>query len=561
MKFLTPTLLALIAATSGLAVAAPGDSLPAGTNLSPHLERLGTSTRLIVDGKPFLILGGELGNSSASTAEVPAPIWPKLVALKLNTVLAPVSWDRLEPQEGRFDFSLVDRLVQDARHHGLRLGLLWFGSWKNSMSCYAPSWVKTDLARFPRTQDRNGANQEMLSPFSENNVAMDARAFAALLSHLRETDSDQHTVILVQVENEIGMIPEARDHGAIATQQFRQSVPRELLDYLAQHRESLAPELNAAWADTGFRDSGTWEEVFGPGPATEERFMAWYYARYVDRVAAAGKAEFSLPMYVNAALIRPNYQPGQYPSAGPLPHLVDVWRAGAPKIDFLSPDIYFPNFVEWARRFHLPGNPLFIPEALRSPDAAMNAFYAFGQEDAIGFCPFGIESIGGTAGAALTHTNELLAQLMPLVCAHQGTNQMAGLVLEAAEQRQPQKVHLAGYVLNVTYERQIPPALADGMIVPSEGAAAGVRSVAGGLVIATAPDEFVFAGTGLIVTFETESNAPATVGILSIEEGGYQGGQWSTHSWMNGDQSHQGRHLRLPPGEFGIQRIKLYRYR
>jgi beta-galactosidase GanA len=553
-----PLVMTLVLAPPALASGAT----PIETRSLPHLQRQGSATQLIVDGKPFLVLGGELGNSSSSTVEYLGPIWPKLVALKLNTLLAPVYWDLCEPEESRFDFALVDSLIQEARRHQLRLVLLWFGSWKNSMSCYAPAWVKTDLTRFPRTQDRTGGGQEMLSPFSEDNRDADARAFVALMRHLREIDGAEHTVIMIQVENEIGMIPEARDRGAIADRLFHQSVPPALLDYLERNRDALAPELRAAWATTGFRKSGTWEEVFGPGPATEERFMAWHYARYVEHITELGKSVYPLPMYLNAALIRPNYLPGQYPSAGPLPHLLDIWRAGAPQIDFLSPDIYFPNLAEWCRRYQQSGNPLFIPEALRSPDAAANAFYVFGQHDAIGFCPFGIESIGEPAGAALARAYELLGQLTPIITEHQGKGEMAGLLPESAEQRQPQKVRLAGYILNVSYERLAPPALADGVIIPGGAmSTAGSPNVAGGLAIAIGPDEFLFAGTGITVTFETQAPGEATVGILSIQEGRYVDGRWLTHCWMNGDQSHQGRHLRLPPGEFGIQRIKLYRYR
>lgn len=548
-----------------LVLAAPASASgakPIETKPVPYLQRQGSATQLIVDGKPFLVLGGEIGNSSSSTAEYLGPIWPKLTALKLNTLLAPVYWDLSEPEEGRFDFALVDSLVQEARRHQLRLALLWFGSWKNSMSCYAPAWVKTDLTRFPRTQDRNGGSQEMLSPFSEDNRAADARAFVALMRHLREIDGEKHTVIMIQVENEIGMIPEARDRSASADRLFHQSVPPALLDYLERNRDALAPELRAAWAAAGFRRSGPWEEVFGPGPATEERFMAWHYARYVEHIAELGKSVYPLPMYLNAALIRPNYLAGQYPSAGPLPHLLDIWRAGAPQIDFLSPDIYFPNFAEWCRRFQQSGNPLFIPEASRSPDAAANAFYVFGQHDAIGFCPFGIESIGESAGAALARAYDLLGQLTPIITEHQGKGEMAGLLAESGEQRQPQKVRLGGYILNISYERQVPPALADGVIIPAGAAGnAGSPAVAGGLAIAIGPDEFLFAGTGITVTFETQAPGEATVGILSIQEGRYVDGRWLTHRWMNGDQSHQGRHLHLPPGEFGLQRIKLYRYR
>jgi len=358
-----------------------------------HLRQQGTATQLIVDGTPFLIRGGEVGNSSATNPEYLRQFWGKFAGLNMNTVLVPVSWDLLEPEEGRFDFSTVDQIVGQARENRMRLVLLWFGSWKNSMSCYAPAWVKRDTRRFPRAADRTGTLQEILSPFAAANRDADARAFAALLRHLRETDGAQHTVVMVQVENEVGMIPTARDHSTAADRAFGSAVPDELMRYLTAHQEQLTPELRATWLGAGGRRRGTWSEVFGSEPAGEEIFMAWHFARYVEAVAAAGKKEHPLPMLVNAALIRPGHQPGQYPSAGPLPHLADVWRAAAPSIDFLAPDIYFQNFAEWARRYRKPGNPVFVPEALRSPEASVNGLYAYGALDAIGFSPFAIESI------------------------------------------------------------------------------------------------------------------------------------------------------------------------
>src|SRR5690349_4363517 len=253
--------------------------------------------------------------------------------LHLNTVLAPVYWELVEPAEGAFNFATVDTLIRDARASNMRLVLLWFGSWKNSMSSYAPAWVKTNQARFPRTEATRGQGQEILSPFSVTNAETDTRAFAALMRHLRTADGTRHTVLMVQVENEIGMIPEARDHSATAESLFAQPVPRELMAYLQAHRDSLAPELRARWDSGGTKSSGTWQTVFGRSLQTDELFMAWYFARYAERVAAGGKKEYPLPMFVNAALIRPGYQPGRYVSAGPLPHLIDVWRAAAPSID------------------------------------------------------------------------------------------------------------------------------------------------------------------------------------------------------------------------------------
>jgi len=515
-------------------------------NRQPYLRKQGTATQLIVDDKPFLVLGGELGNSSSSSLEYMAPIWPRLAALKLNTVLAPVYWELVEPAEGKYDFTLVDGLIRDARKHNLKLVPLWFGSWKNSMSSYAPAWVKRDQRRFPRSQDSKGNGMEILSPFSKENVETDARAFSAFMRHVREVDADHDTVIMVQVENEIGMIPESRDRSQIANELFNQRVPVELMDYLQQHKDQLIPEFRTVWATNNFKMNGTWEEIFGTGPETDEIFMAWYFARYTNRVAETGKTEYALPMFVNAALIRPGHRPGQYPSAGPLPHLMDVWRAGAPKIDFLSPDIYFQNFAEWVRRYDRSGNPVFIPEAMPGPVDSVNALYAIGQHNAIGFSPFSIDSLDAETTAAVTESYELLTQLTALVLANQGKGTMAGLLPEGPEQRQPQQLRLGNQVLYVGFDK------------PTNE---NERVLSGGLVIALGPDEYLFAGTGLTITFETAGNGDPLVGLLAVDEGKYVEGQWVAGRRLNGDQTHQGRHVRLGAGKFGIQRVKVYRYR
>lgn len=519
----------------------------------PHLARQGTATQLIVNSVPFLILGGELGNSSSSSLDYMRPIWPKLTALQVNTLLAPVYWELVEPQEGRFDFTLVDGLIRDARSRGMRLVLLWFGSWKNSMSSYAPAWVKTDQARFPRAESSEGQGLEILSPFSGANRDADARAFAVLMQHLRELDGHESTVIMVQVENEIGMIPEARDHSPVADSLFRGSVPQELMDYLQEHRDHLSRELHERWAKQGFRTSGSWEEVFGHGLQTDELFMAWYFARYVQGVAAAGKAEYPLPMYVNAALIRPGYVPGRYVSAGPLPHLVDVWRAAAPAVDFLAPDIYFPNFVEWSTKYARAGNPLFIPEANRAgqPEVPADVFYAIGEHDAIGVSPFSIESIREPAESPLAAAYALLRDLTPLILEHQGRGTMVGVRPEVAfdgtVDSTPAKVVLGDYTLTVSFRD---PWVRDQRIAEH-----------GGLIVALASNEFIIAGTGLTVTFAPHTPGDPIAGLLSVEEGHFEDGRWVGDRRLNGDQTHQGRHVRLPADAFGVQRVRLYRYR
>jgi beta-galactosidase GanA len=517
-----------------------------GQTSIPHLRVQGSATQLIVNGRPFLALAGELGNSTSSSLEYLQPVWDKLEKLNLNTVIVPIYWELIEPVEGKFDFTLVDGLISEARRHNLKLVPLWFASWKNSMSSYAPAWVKTNQRRFPRSVGSDGRGMEILSPFSRENVETDARAFAAFMRHVRQIDEREQTVIMVQVENEIGMIPDSRDRSEMADKLYAGQVPDDLLKYMIEKKEDLIPEFRSVWAENGFKTRGTWEEVFGKGIATEEIFTAWYFARYADRVAKAGKAAYPIPMYVNAALIRPGYLPGQYPSGGPLPHLMDVWRAGAPSIDFLSPDIYFQNFAEWCRKYDRAGNPFFIPEAGAFPFVSVNMLYAVGQHNAIGVSPFSIESLQEPVAGQLSAAYDLLKQLTPTILAFQGKNSMAGLLSEGPEQRVPQRLLLNGYALNITYDK------AADSSTPAP--------LAGGLVVATAPDEFLIVGTGMTITFDAASPGPPVVGLLSVDEGKFVNGEWKPGRRLNGDQTHQGRHVRVNAGKFEIQKVKLYRY-
>ena len=356
----------------------------------PHLEKRGEATQLMVDGKPFLALSGELANTAPSDLDYMRRIFPILAdQVHLNTVLTAVAWAWIEPQEGQYDFRFPDAAIQYANQSHLRIVWLWFGSWKNGMSSFTPAWVKTNQNRFPKAQIQNGS-VEILSAFSGNNLKADARAFAALMRHVREVDKN-HRVIMVQVENEVGMLGDSRDRSPAANEAFGKPVPAEFMDYLQKHKDSLLPEFRAIWEAAGFKTSGTWEEVFGKGAKTDEIFMGWNYARYVDKVAEAGKGQYGIPMFVNAWLPAPTDQgPGDYPSGGPQAHMHDIWRAGAPHVDMLCPDIYMTNFAELAARYSRSGNILFIPECAGDIHGAANAFYAIGQFKAVGYSSMGI---------------------------------------------------------------------------------------------------------------------------------------------------------------------------
>jgi len=509
-----------------------------------RLEKDGNAARLMIDRHPFLILGGELGNSSASSTEYLKPYWQRFRQMNLNTVIVPVYWELMETEEGRFDFTLVDSLLDEAGRYDLKLVLLWFGTWKNSMSCYAPAWMKTNPRRFPRTADSAGRSQEIFSVFGKETLEADKKAFAALMRHIRVRDASKRTVIMVQVENEIGMLPTAREKSGRADALYKDKIPEILAGYLKKSKDRMVPELRKKWEVNGGRIDGSWEEVFGKDIGTEEVFQAWYYARYANEVAAAGKKEYDLPMYVNAALPRPGALPGKYPSGGPLPHLLDIWQVAAPAIDVLSPDFYNPDTRYWCDLYVRNQNPLFIPEIRFDRSVSAKVFLAIGHYHAFGFSPFSIES-QTEASLPLARSYALLAQLSPLITGRKWLA-MDGFVLD--HKNRSDTVRMGNYAITVSHYNILP------------WAAAGrdsVWSATGGMIIQTGVDEFYVAGTGFAATF-SNADPEKVANILSADEVTIAGGQEVRGRRMNGDEDHQGRHIRFAMDEWGIQKVRLY---
>jgi hypothetical protein len=357
--------------------------------------------RLLVDGAPFLVLGAELHNSSGVVPELLEERMSRVAELGANTVLAPVCWDLVEDQEGEFDFATVDLLLVSARRNGLRVVVLWFGAWKNGLSSYAPAWVKRDPARFPLVKDASGQYLPILSAFAPETVAADARAFGRLMEHLAHVDGETGTVIMVQVENEVGILGSARDHSAVAEAAFHSPIPQELLTVAHRFEPGDLPEpLRAALLTAGSGGEG-WSDL-PPSPAVDELFQATGYAAFLGQVAAHGKQHHAVPMFANAwlpasgdaGIASGGEEPGDYPSGGPLPHVFPAWRSLAPSIDFLAPDIYAPEFAQWCERYRRPGNPLFVPEMSRGTMAAANVAVAIAEYSAIGVSPFGADAIG-----------------------------------------------------------------------------------------------------------------------------------------------------------------------
>lgn len=526
------------------------------SNAIPRLETIDGQLRLIVDEQPFLVLGGEFHNSSASTPAAIRRAFASLRGRNFNTVLAPVTWELVEPAEGRFDFGLVDELLATARAEGFRLIPLWFGAWKNGASPYVPSWVQQDQGRFPRAHLATTMTPLHLSPFGEETRSADAAAFAALMHHLAKVDSEHHTVIMVQVENEVGLLGDSRDRSPVAQAVFTEQVPDAVFDALERHP---VPRLASAWRERGSLRHGTWAQVFGESDVTDEAFMAMAYASHIDAVAAAGKAEWAVPMIVNAwldseveiaGLPAGGLRPGIYPSGGPLPQVAALYRQFAPSIDLLSPDIYFGAFDDICRRYREASGGLFIPEMRRDAIGAGNTFLAVGTHGAIGTSPFGVDSTDVTERDPMSDSYRLLAAVSPLVHAFP----TAGVHLD--EDRPETEVRLGDLV--VTASREVGPGWSPRPVERGYG-----------IVILIEPGVVVAAGRGLHLTLCRHDGA--SVELLRTEELSGVAPSFAVERVLNGDETLGGTTLvlhsldPLPPSEFPIpgpeRRVGLIRCR
>ena len=549
----------------------------------PRLERRDNSTaRIVINGKPMLMIGGELGNSSASTPEDVERTFAHLHRMGLNTVLAPVSWELIEPEEGKFDMSSLDVILKEARRNELKVVLLWFGAWKNSMSCYAPEWFKRDVKRFPRAHTHEGKPVEEASSLSRNVLEADTRAFCRIMEHLRDHDATEQTVIMVQVENEIGMIDVPRDYSADATRLYRSAVPRQLADYLKKNQKSLHPYMKEKIRPQAKADA-TWTQLFGDDIYTEEIFQSWTYATYVEQIASAGRAIYDLPMYVNVALDSRDRKPGGYPSGGPLAQLIDIWHCGAPSIDVLGVDIYDSGIRSWLNKYHLPGNPLFVPEIRLEDRDAMYALYAFGHHGAMGFCPFSIEdypiqadrtgndmrgmdlsqddqlnafSGGRSSLSPLVASYQILRQAEPLILERQGTGDMDAVLLDNG-QRESQIITPDDIRLTIRHSYSL------GW---EPGAKDDEWPEAACIILRLGKEDYLVIGSGVVITYtdaesgETWKSGDARIGLAKCESVSISDGSMHVVRHLNGDQTHQGRHVRIPVGDFDIQHFRLYRY-
>ena len=478
---------------------------------------------LYVNDRPFFCRAGEIHNSSASDPGfMKQNVWPNLRGLNMNSVIAPVYWEMIEPVEGEFDFTSVDSLIEQARGENLKLILLWFGLWKNAESMYVPAWVKQNPDLYLRAEKINGDRMTTISPLCEAAVDSDARAFKALMSHIRDFDQEEQTVIIIQVENEIGLLGTDRDYSAAGRDAFLKEIPEALA--LVSGR------------------SGTWEEAYGYEAG--EAMMSWYFARAVEKIASAGQAEYALPCYANSWLKQYPWYPGSYPSGGSVPDMQHIWRCAAPSLFAYGPDIYVPYCADVMDEYTTDDNPLFIPEIRKDAVASSYALYAFAAKNAICFSPFGIEDLAldpsaidrppmevmaalnidpsafETEGSKeyLAAAYGILEELEPLYLKYRGTEHLKAYVRHG-ENDYGTLLHFAGYDLAVSY-------------APRQSA----KPLGAGIVIEMDEDTFLVIGLSCGMEFRVKPGDASSVDILRLEEGTIKNGEFIRGRIMNGDE-------------------------
>ena len=499
----------------------------------PHLVNSGGKHALIVDGQPFLMLGAQAHNSSNYPAILPK-VWPVIRELHANTLEIPVAWEQIEPTEGRFDFSWVDALIREARQNDVRLVPLWFGASKNTGPSYAPEWVRSDTKRFPRMITKAGKTHYVLSPLGRATLEADKAAFVALMRHIREVDP-QHSVIMVQVENETGTYDSPRDYSPQANRLFAGPIPAELARRTGR--------------------SGSWSQAFGK--AAERNFTAWTIARYVDEIAAAGQAVLNLPMYANAALGDAFTDTGEG-NGGPDWPVIDIWKTAAPHIAIEAPDIYRRDEKEYLAlldHYSRKDNPLFVPETGNDKDFARFLWPVLGK-GGIGFSPFGMDGTDYSnfpLGAPVLNGEVIGAFASKYALLRPIAREWAKLAFEnptwgAAKPMDgsDRSGTLGRWKITTQYGRwefgeaewlpkDTPPP-------PWKG-----QPIGGAAVIQLGPDEFLLAGDHVRVRFTLDKrDANESVQYMSVEEGTYVDGAWVMSRRWNGDQTDYGLNLTGP---------------
>lgn len=491
----------------------------------------------MVNDRAFLLLAAETHNSAGTSRDYMSNVWKKADELNCNAVLVPISWESIEPQADCFDFTLVESLMNEAESHHKKLVLLWFGSWKNGLSTYVPGWIKTDLSRFPRTENEHGIKSRILSMFGSGILPAELKCFKKLIEYIKESDEEKQTVVAVQIENEVGILDAARDFSPLAEEAFERNVPTGLLEYLRDAKSDFFPQKIKEAEHTAGRP---WKEIFGE--YADEIFMCCHYARHINELAKCAKEIYALPMFTNVWLKESEHEkPGFYPCGGPIPEMLDVWKCTAPFLDLIAPDIYSFEFDKFAGLYARNDNPLFIAETRRDKWAVANLYTAVGKYNTLCYSPFGAESIGENKSyiTQIIHTNaadknvsnemikeylsqsyKVLGNMMSIILEYYGTDKMTGFSQD--EGHMTKHIAFGKYHISIEFYHPIDD---ENEFIP-----------AAGIVIERNENELIFIGYGYRASVKT-MNVRKQLDFLSLEKGVFdQDSNWHKYMDLNGDE-------------------------
>lgn len=508
----------------------------------PYIKNENGVCSLIIDNKPFVALAGEVHNSSASNLEyMKEKVWPYLRQLNMNTVILPAYWEQIEPVKGSFDFELIKGIIDQAREENFKIILLWFGLWKNGISSYVPEWIKLDKTYF-RTLNRDGRKMDVISPLCDKAIEADGFAFEKLMKFIKDYDQEDQTVIMVQVENEIGLLESDRDYSNYANSKYEEDIPKVISDL--------------------YGVSGNWESAFKENSA--EYFMEYYYAKSIESIARRGQEVYNLPMFVNSWIEKYPWRAGGYPSGGPIARFIRLWRKIAPSIFACAPDIYASDFTGVCDEFYKENNPLIIPEIRRDAFNVSNVFYAIGKYNAICYSPFGIEDfmtppelITGMCSPSLMNTLNIDVSAWDCTNTGKYLSEIYGMLSNSMEIirvcREKGKIH--SFIKKNEHEKgdvielnkcDIKIAYHNNKEVPKSS----------GIILETSEDEFYIMGTSFGYSMMSKKNEHETVGILNLEEGIFLDGKWISTRILNGDERYFTNIFDIPM----VNKVKLYKY-
>lgn len=483
-------------------------------NPIPEVRKLDNGRHaLYVDGAPFFVLGGQCGNSSNWPSQLPT-VWQTMHEMNANTLEIPIYWEVVEPEQGKYDFSSVQLLLDQAREHDMRLILLWFATWKNGSNHYMPQWMKVQSKRFFNVVGKNGKQIDSPSAHCTEAMELDKKAFVEFMSYLKLYD-EQHTVIMVQVQNEPGTWDSVRDYSKSLDKVFAGPVPEALL------KPSVMKELETQ------AKKGSWSEVFGY--RADEYFNAWHIASYIEQVAAAGKAVNPLPLYVNVALREPFGNPPAttYESGGATDNVIAIYKAAAPHIDFVAPDIYLNGDAKYMKVLELynrADNPLMVPETRDNPKYLYEVV-----ANGIGFSPFGVD---GKKHEPLAAEYKLLKPIAKKLGQWQSEGRIYASIQKEGQKADTAIVDMGNWAAKLIYGnvfRNVTPSIEE----PREGHA---------MLIKLAEGDFYAIGTNVRFTFVPQGKDKGKPWhYLVVEEGTFdEKGKWQVSRILNGDETDWG---------------------